>query len=280
MLYNFRFVSGRVFTLDLPDGSTIADVKLLIQQQFPEVDPCVVKLVHRSSVLANSAVLKGSSITAADYIVVQPLSFRARAPGDDAADLPIGAPLVPAAPDPSVEALVGMGFDAEQSRRALAAKRGNAQKAVDLLLSGRPIPDAKPQRRGGGGEKDRLPSGMPRSWARRLATDPEYFEQLVASLIQDAPEQRAAAFRDDPAMVLRDAGLDPARFDVDGVKRRVAHLRGRAAVAPQFDGIVEKIARLQQEFPTFGIEMLIEIVQSLSGDEAAAREQLRQMMGP
>jgi hypothetical protein len=173
-----------------------------------------------------------------------------------------------------------MGFGAEQSRRALAAKRGNAQKAVDLLLSGRPIPDAKPQRRSGSGDEDTLPSGMPRAWAHRLATEPEYFEQLVRRLILCSPEQHAAVLCDDPAKVLRDAGLDPARFDVDGVKRRVAHLRGMAGVGPLFDGPVEKIRRLRHEFPAFGIDILVEILQNLRGDETAAREQLRQMMGP
>jgi hypothetical protein len=273
MLYNFRFVSGGVFTLDLPDGCTIGDAKILIQGQFPEVDPCVVKLVHRSSILQNWTVLDISNITSADYIVVQPLSFRVRA--TDSIDLSIGCP---SGPDPSVEVLVGMGFDAEQSRRALAVKRGNTEKAIELLLSGRPIPDPKSPGNRDTEDKDILPSGMPRSWARQLASDPNFFEHLVCSLIMDGPESSAAVLRNDPAMVLRDAGLDPAVYDVEGVKSRVAQLRGKGS-GVALNGAPEKVARLSQEFPAFGIDMLIEILLNLNEDEAATREQLRQMMG-
>jgi hypothetical protein len=279
--YSFRFVSVRVFTLDLADEATVIDAKLHIQEQFPEVDPTATILVHRASILDDKAALSSTNVTAADYIVVQPLSFRRRAAALDIVDLPIGCPLVAPPPDPAVDTLVRMGFDADQSRRALAAEGGDVQRAVDLLLIGKPIRDTpSPPARQSRDQDDveRLPSGMPVSWARELAANPDFFESLVAQLIQNSPENVAAGFRENPAMIIRDAGLDPARFDVEGVRRRVAHLRGAPAVPPEPGVQIDVILRLQQEFPTFQIGMLLEVLGSFGLDEAAAKEHLRQMM--
>jgi hypothetical protein len=137
MQYNFRFVSGRTFTLTIDPSATIIDVKLLLQEQFSEVDPTTVKLVHRSTILPNTATLSSTGVTSADFIVVQHRSFcRARAA--------VAEPITPGAPklsDATVQELLNMGFPLEKARAALTSTRGNLSAAVDLLLGVKnPVP--------------------------------------------------------------------------------------------------------------------------------------------
>jgi hypothetical protein len=61
-----------------------------------------------------------------------------------------------------------------------------------------------------------MPSGMPVLWARHLAADPDFVGLLAIQMVQNSPESVAAGIRDDPAQLIRDAGLDPAGFDVEG----------------------------------------------------------------
>jgi hypothetical protein len=168
-----------------------------------------------------------------------------------------------------------MGFSLERARSALLATGGNLARAVDMLVV-----------------DDRLPSGMPRKWAERLAREPAYLEDVVRGLITMHDEKTAERFRNDPAIVVRDAGLDPAEFDIAGVRARVAELRGRSTSAdpivaaaemagdPHVRMGIERIMRLRQEFPAFDPIVVMDVLIGAEMDEDTARAQLQRMMHP
>jgi hypothetical protein len=262
MQYHFRFVSGRHFTLEASPSSTIISVKHLIHNQFPEVDSSTVKLVHRSQVLPDSALLSSTGVTSADFIVVQHRSFRMRPTGFPSCPI---APGLPVHAESSLQELLNMGFTLSRARIALTSTHGNVPRAVDLLVREASI--------------DLLPSGMPRKWAERIAREPNYLENLIRQLITEGNEVTAERFRNDPAAFVRDAGLNPADFDIEGIRQRVAGLRG-TAINPSPAIGTELVTRLAEEFPGFGTSIIIDILLSAEINEDAARAQLKKMMAP
>jgi hypothetical protein len=228
MSYNFRFVSGRVFSLELPQSTTILAIKQLIHDQFPDVPVDVVKLIYRSSILPDPLPIGEASISPNEYIVVQPLSFRPKdlPPFDDdlppptpaAVDSPppvntqlmeilAGAPLIPptARNARALQNLLDMGFADDQAQAALFRNLGNVERAADALLN----------------QQVAVIQNMRTRHRDMLLQNRGAIDFILQDIITLVPPEMAEAYLADPLGILRDLNLDPGEFDTDGLAARL-----------------------------------------------------------
>jgi hypothetical protein len=150
MTFSFRFVSGASFSLSVPDGATVHEVKNLIHSQFPNTDPTILKLVHRSLFLSDSSSFSSTGVTPDDCILV---IWRSFLPSPfPPPDLPALTPGVPGAVpnDGPLQELIGMGFEQGVAMQALASTGGDVQRAVHFILHGAAGPSG-PRSEGGSG---------------------------------------------------------------------------------------------------------------------------------
>jgi hypothetical protein len=289
MPFNFRFVSGKVFTLDIDGSQQVLDVKRLIHEQFPEVLVDVVKLIHRATVLDDSSILRNSNIGPNDYIVVQPRSFRPRTlpPFDRSLPPPIpaggtgpepptgqliellaNAPLIPDTPENTerLHVFVDMGFTRLQGETALFRACGNMERAADMLLRGdvAPIQDLRSRHRDA------------------LVRDAASFEFIIRDVLTHVePEMREVLVKD-PGRLLREFELNPGDFDCEGVRQKLIRPEQRQQdPLRQFGARTEEreevITRLMAIAGELGRDIVREIYESVGRDEAAAAEMLRQI---
>jgi hypothetical protein len=291
MPFNFRIVGDKVFTLDLPPSSTILDVKHAILKLFPTYRPEVLKIIHHSTILPDSLSLQDAKIASTEYIVVQPASRLPLNPPKFARNLPppipggkaeperpaprilpilSTAPLVANNPENAarLQILLDMGFRQIDAETALFRALGNIERATDTLLRGNvePLPDP------------------PNRHRIMLVSDSASFEFVVRDVLQHLTPELREILMNDPAILLREFGLDPAAFDCEGVKQRIQQ-------APQRDEMQERmqqfnaranqreemIGRLMAEGGDLGREIVTAILESVGGDEAQAMELLRRM---
>jgi hypothetical protein len=289
MPFNFRFVSGKVFTLDIDGSQQVSDVKRLIHEQFPEVLVDVVKLIHRATVLDDSFVLQNSNIGPNDYIVVQPRSFRPRVlppfdrvlpcpipAGGTKPEPPIGhltevlasAPLIPDTPENAkrLQALMDMGFTRLQGETALFRACGNMDLAADFLLRGNvtPIEDLRMRHRDA------------------LVRDASSFEFIIRDVLTHVePEMRLVLIRD-PGRLLLEFELNPDDFDCEGIRQKLISPEPRqqdplGQFGTRTEEREEAITRLMAIAGELGRDIVQEIYESVGRDEGAAAEMLKQI---
>jgi hypothetical protein len=293
MPYNFRFVGGKVFSLDVAPDATVGEVKLKIAEQFPElsIDVDILKLIHHSAILADGARLDGANVAPSEYIVVQPRSMRPRNPPPFAADLPppipggktaperppprvlptlAAAPLVADTPENNavVQGLRDMGFTQVLAETALFRAHGNIERAADLLVRGGVEPLADPANR----------------HRALLAGDPAALEFVLRDALQHLPPDVRDALVDDPAILLREMELDPAQFDCAGVQQRIRQaplrddvpdrLQQFGARAGEREQIIDRLMQVGGGLPR---DIVTAVLESVQGDEARAVEALRLM---
>jgi ribosomal protein S9 len=131
-----------VVSLDAPDDATIEDVIALVADEH-NLLPESVRLVFNGRVVQKSVCVSTLASSAAN-----PITFYGRpqpkapepAPPPPAAS-PAASPASPGAADPAVARLTDMGFDAALCERALALTSGDANTAVELLVTGKVSPE-------------------------------------------------------------------------------------------------------------------------------------------
>jgi hypothetical protein len=145
MSFNFSFVRGNSFTLELPESETVATAKRLIHAQYPTVLLETVKLIFRSQILADDVQFSSLGLFPNDVIIVQPRALLPKTPPvfDEnppeaafqppaQAPAPAPAPATPEPISPQVAQLMEMGFGQAESADALR-RAGNVQAAAELL---------------------------------------------------------------------------------------------------------------------------------------------------
>jgi hypothetical protein len=291
MPFNFRIVGDKVFTLDISPDSTILEVKHEILKLFPTYRLEILKIIHHSTLLPDSLSLRDANVAPTEYIVVQPASRRPLNPPKFARDLPPpipGGKTTPDKPAPRIlpilstaplvannpenaarlQHLLDMGFRQVDAETAFFRALGNIERATDMLLRGNvePIPDPANRHR------------------IMLANDSGTFEFVVRDVLQHLTPELREAVMNEPAILLREFGLDPSAFDCEGVKQRIQQ-------APQRDEMQERmqqfsaranereqlINRLMEAGRDLGRDIVTTILDSVGGDEARAMDLLRQM---
>jgi hypothetical protein len=292
MLFSFRMVGAPPFSLDIPDDATVANVKSLIHSQFPYVNPSHLRLVHRSIYLPNSLLLSASNILPSDCITVLwrslipdplPPFDHSLAPGipagasgipagasgipAGASGIPAGASGIPAgAPDENLSALLSMGFDVDIAKRALDRANGKVDIAVDMLLN---HPEMLQEARE---PAPNSPTGRlaPENIAR-LERNPSMMQPFLEHVLDNASPDARQAIVESPEIFFHLLGLDPARFDLDVLRRALD-----GAIAQQRPG---PVGRLRAEFQGLPYDIVAQVFRECGRDEGSARTKLQDLMG-
>jgi hypothetical protein len=291
MMVNFRFVSGKIFSLKLDSSQTIGGIKTLIHDQFPDVSVDVVKLIYRASILPDPLPIGEVSISPMEYIVVQPRSFRPKVlppfeedlpppipAGASSPEEPTGrlleilstAPIVPNTPENQrlLQELLDMGFPQEQAEVAIFRSLGNLERATDALLNQNVAPFINPASR----------------HREALIHDRSSLEYILRDIIALVPQNLAELYIEDPSRVLRELDLNPADYNYENLRGKLT-----PGLPPPPAAVDRPLSRDEQDqqvinrLMEFAGELSRDVVREIyiSGgrDEDMAREMLMAMRG-
>jgi len=158
-----RPLKGEAFDVDVDPSETVEALKAKVATMRPDVATGALKLVFSGKVLQDSATLGDSGLKEGDFLVVMaakpkageaaPAPAAAPAPVPAAAPAPAPAPVAPAPAadqaaaagmaggaqlEETIKMMCEMGFPRSDCERALRAAFGNADRAVEYLMTGIP----------------------------------------------------------------------------------------------------------------------------------------------
>jgi hypothetical protein len=185
-----------------------------------------------------------------------------------ASGIPAGASGIPAgAPDKNLAPLLSMGFDVDIAKRALDRANGQVALAVDILLN---HPEILQEAPGSDPRIARMRADMFADFERNPSMLPHFLERVFRD---GGPELRQAIV-ERPDTFFHITGLDPARFDLDAVRRAIEEASNQRP--PGGGGPID---RLRDEFQGLSLEIVTQVFRECGRDEGRARAKLQDFMG-
>eukprot|EP00124_Ichthyophonus_hoferi_P000295 Ihof_evm21s10 gene=Ihof_evmTU21s10 len=151
MRLSIRTLDQKVFQIDVEPTYTIHQVKAKIQAEKGH-DVVAQKLIFAGKMLSDTHTVEGCGVKETDFLVMMVTAKKsAPAPIPAAVSESVPVAVVPSPTVPSeitgpvqtqsenqavISHLSGMGFSMEEATRALDAVQGNADRAIELLISG------------------------------------------------------------------------------------------------------------------------------------------------